>query len=284
LLCDRVTGGLAPSDLHEFDRLSSQQGREFKIDEEAYERAAAALLLAEIGLGDTALPERLARQIELDSAAHLGARRSEASGRSAPGTERLSAESRDTIPMPRVATRSGLGGWLAAAAALALAVLGWWPRFFPPPASSAPVPGAGMVALTAAEARAALLREDPGVIQASWVMPAPESPDDSCTQGCAGDIVWSNAKQQGYMRFKGLARNDPSASQYQLWIFDSNQPEETPVDGGVFDVTGDGEVIVPVDAKLRVVDPKLFAVTVEKPGGVVRSERKRIPVLAKVDA
>ena len=42
-------------------------------------------------------------------------------------------------------------------------------------------------------------------------------------------------------------------------------------------------MIVPIHAKLHVVDPKMFAVTVEKPGGVVVSDRKHIAVLAKTD-
>ena len=42
-----------------------------------------------------------------------------------------------------------------------------------------------------------------------------------------------------------------------------------------------GDVIVPIRAKLHVVDPKIFAVTVEKPGGVVVSSRDRIALLAK---
>ena len=54
------------------------------------------------------------------------------------------------------------------------------------------------------------------------------------------------------------------------------------MDGGVFDVSADGEVIVPIDPKLGVVDPTLFAVTIEKPGGVVVSSRERLPLLASV--
>jgi hypothetical protein len=44
----------------------------------------------------------------------------------------------------------------------------------------------------------------------------------------------------------------------------------------VFDVSSSGEVIVPITAKLYIHRPTLFAVTVEKPGGVVVSKRERI--------
>ena len=45
------------------------------------------------------------------------------------------------------------------------------------------------------------------------------------------------------------------------------------IKGGVFDMpAGDGEAIVPIDAKIRVDEPVLFAITVERPGGVVVSD------------
>jgi|GEM_PF-6982669 len=53
-----------------------------------------------------------------------------------------------------------------------------------------------------------------------------------------------------------------------------------PVDGGVFDVTSTGEVIVAITPKLHVDDLAMFAVTIEKPGGVVVSKRERIVVTA----
>ena len=50
----------------------------------------------------------------------------------------------------------------------------------------------------------------------------------------------------------------------------------------MFDVTPNarGEVIIPIEAKLAVAKPKLFAITVEKPGGVVVSKRERIVLTA----
>ena len=84
------------------------------------------------------------------------------------------------------------------------------------------------------------------------------------------------------MRFTGLAANDPDQLQYQLWIFDAGRDDRYPVDGGVFDVpVGADEVVVPIRASLPVGEVALFAVTVEKPGGVVVSSRERIAVLAQ---
>lgn len=97
----------------------------------------------------------------------------------------------------------------------------------------------------------------------------------------SGDVVWSNSAQKGFMRFKGVAPNDPKATQYQLWIFDADQDEKFPIDGGVFDVRAGVEIVVPIQAKIGVKKPTMFAVTVEKPGGVVVSKREHIVVLAK---
>ena len=97
-----------------------------------------------------------------------------------------------------------------------------------------------------------------------------------------GDLVWSPEDQFGALTLTGLARNDPAESQYQLWIFDADRDERYPVDGGVFDVPASGEAVVPFAPRVPVGRATLFAVTVERPGGVVVSDRSRLPALAKV--
>ena len=99
----------------------------------------------------------------------------------------------------------------------------------------------------------------------------------------SGDIVWSDREQAGYMVLRGLPVNDKARQQYQLWIFDETQSDKTPIDGGVFDVNQNGEVTIRVNAKLKASNPKLFAITIEKPGGVVVSERGRIAALGKLE-
>ena len=77
--------------------------------------------------------------------------------------------------------------------------------------------------------------------------------------------MWSDKDQVGFMSFRGLVPNDPTVSQYQLWIFDKERDENYPVDGGVFDIVdATDETIVPIQAKLLVHEASLFAVTVEK--------------------
>lgn len=128
-----------------------------------------------------------------------------------------------------------------------------------------------------AQLRAELIAASQGLVQAKW------SPGPTPNEGATGDVVWSAPQQKGFMRFRGLPVNTPSKEQYQLWIFARNQSDETPIDGGVFDITSTEEVIIPINAKLHVQDAFMFAVTIEKPGGVVVSSRERLPLLAKVE-
>jgi len=132
--------------------------------------------------------------------------------------------------------------------------------------------------LTPSERRAELLKDSPDAVQIGWT-----ATGEAHGPQATGDVVWSTARQEGYLRFRDLQINNPAVEQYQLWIFDAEQDERYPVDGGVFDITSAGEVVIPIHAKLRVMNPTLFAITVEKPGGVVVSDRSKLPLLAKVE-
>lgn len=156
--------------------------------------------------------------------------------------------------------------WLVSAVCLMLAVFTW--------IANRP---ADTVRPDFAQLRAELIAANQGLVQAKW------SPGPTPSDGATGDVVWSAPQQQGFMRFRGLPVNTPTKEQYQLWIFDKNQSDKTPIDGGVFDITSTEEVIIPINAKLYVQDPFMFAITIEKPGGVVVSTRERLPLLAKVE-
>ena len=127
--------------------------------------------------------------------------------------------------------------------------------------------------LTMPQMRQRLMDTSPDMTKATWT--AGNMPEMT---EIGGDVVWSDAKQAGYMRLKGLPANDGTKETYQLWIFDETQDAKTPIDGGVFNVNANGEVIIPITAKLKAKNPKMFAITVEKPGGVVVSDRKKLPL------
>jgi len=99
-----------------------------------------------------------------------------------------------------------------------------------------------------------------------------------------GEVVWSDSAQKGFVRLRGVSVNDKTKEQYQLWIVAANQDAKTPVDGGVFDVNDAGEVIIPINAKIKVEKPTAFVVTAEKPGGVVVSKGEKVMALGKMGA
>ena len=99
--------------------------------------------------------------------------------------------------------------------------------------------------------------------------------------GLSGEVIWNDEKQEGYMSLKNLAVNDPTKNQYQLWIVDPER-DELPVDGGVFDITEkDGKSIIPIRNALAINKPVAFVITLEQPGGVVKSKQEVVVALAK---
>jgi hypothetical protein len=58
--------------------------------------------------------------------------------------------------------------------------------------------------------------------------------------------------------------------------------DELPVDGGVFDITEkDGMQIIPIRNALAINKPVAFVITLEHPGGVVKSKQEVVVALAK---
>lgn len=171
-----------------------------------------------------------------------------------------------------------LGWGVAAAACLALAVNLWTSGASRsptevvrnPPTIQTPTPE-----LSATQKREQLITSARDVVQTNWTAPKDE-------KQILGDVVWSGERQAGYMRFRGLPPNDPNLESYQLWIVDETQNPTTPISGGVFDVGANGEAIVPINAQIKVRKPKIFAVTKEKPGGVVVSKQKEFMAVAKI--
>ncbi len=160
------------------------------------------------------------------------------------------------MPARRPPEKSWNWGW-AAAAVLALALL--FTHY-----DDSELPGEPR-SIDHQGARQALIAAGSPVIP--WA-----TPEDPQYSRVTGDVVWNNAQQEGYMLLTGMPANDPGASQYQLWLVDPNR-DSNPVDGGVFDIPPNTRtVVVPIDAKLAVDNPLVFAITREKPGGVVVSK------------
>ena len=84
--------------------------------------------------------------------------------------------------------------------------------------------------------------------------------------------------QKGFIDLSGLAVNDPKVEQYQLWILDKSK--ERP-NAGVFDITA-GKNIFEFRPGIDFTAADGFAVTIEKPGGVVVSDLSRVPLIGNV--
>lgn len=122
------------------------------------------------------------------------------------------------------------------------------------------------------------LTEVPDAIQIAWQpFDLPDAPAEQ--RQVRGDVVWSDSEQRGYIRFVGLSVNDPDIEQYQVWVIDERGLEQK-VSGGVFNVSDEGEIIVPIKPGIDVGRVALFAVTVENPGGTWVPDLSRRVVVA----
>ncbi len=246
LLADRSVQSLSAEEARELENLLATSA---DVDADEFDRAAAAVDLASGGTRFEKMPAAL-RQRVLQSASEY--------------VTKHPAPRAPTSAIAARAPRADLvrwGGWFAAAAAAVIAVVAWMPRTEHPP--------------TPAQAWQSFASAAPDEVVWTW-----KSTDDPNSKGMHGEVMWSKSKQAGFMKFVGLSKNDPHVTQYQLWLFCTTRDDKYPVDGGVFDINEDGEVIVPIDARLGIEHLKMAAVTMERPGGVVVSDRGRLVALA----
>jgi anti-sigma-K factor RskA len=267
LLCDRALFGLSDEELRELEMF--EKSADGGMEAHSLELTAAKLGL--IGIDQSAeIPSHLFEKIVADSRRHVAAE------------ENVFTAPRGTV-LTEAPAGGGLWNWLgwavAAAACVALAVNIYTTRQDTGlVAGDKPTPTPAIEEkLTPAQLRQRLIDTEQTLARGDW-----SKGNFKESEAISGDVVWSDAKQTGYLRVSGLPVNDKTKAQYQLWIFEDGALEKFPKDGGVFDVNENGEVIIPIDAKIAVKNPKAFAITLEKPGGVVVSERGQIAGLAPV--
>lgn len=272
LLAAKAVYGLSPAEQAELDALDQPN-----IDDEllALEMTAAAINMAALSDAEP-MPAHLYAKVQANAAEHFAPVHSTQIEHKAEVTRPAIDESEDRGSM--FGSWFGWLGWAAAAAACIALAFVWFKPQPPEVAVVAPTPVQTPAPLSPAQQREQMMTAAAGVIKATW---GPGNVKEMATM--SGDIVWSDQKQAGYMRLQGLPVNDKSKETYQLWIFDKTQDAATPIDGGTFDVTSTGEVVIPIDAKLKAEGPTMFAITIEKPGGVVVSKREKVVALAKVE-
>lgn len=261
LLAGKALGELSDAESRDLESLMTD---DLKGDARDLEYAAAVIQVIFAGRSNENLPTDLRQRIASDAARVLGG--GLVGDAVATEPRQNGAETwRSQASSGRSVGKREIVAWLALAGTVLLAV-GIW--------------AAGQQGASPASdrvARAGLIDQATDLVRVSWGVGT--TPFESTVEG---DVVWSTSEQKGFMRFVGMPINDPTKEQYQLWIIDPQRDDE-PIDGGVFDIDASGEVIVPIDAKLAVLGPAAFAITIEKPGGVVVSTQDRLPLLAAVE-
>lgn len=259
LLCDKYVYGLSEEEARELERLGYDP-----TEAESIEKTVAALGLIDLDV-EAEMPASLQSKLMRNADEFFG----------------TAAADNETVPARQIVLDGGSGrswfGWLgwatAAAACVTLAVTLFIIPRGGPQVVVGPTP-TPEERLTLAQQRQRLMDSSGQLVVAEWTKGKMQNINVS------GDVVWSPEKQAGYLRLRGLPRNDSSKESYQLWIVDESQ--DKPIDGGVFNITADGEVVIPIDARLKALNPKAFAITVEKPGGVVVSTMERFAAQAPV--
>lgn len=250
LLAMRAVDGLMPPDAAELERLMREHP---DIDAGMLDDAAAVAWLALRGGSLEAPPESVVqRAIEAASSAS-------ATGASGPGLKLVG----EGPAAPRHAPTPVLGrlGWLVAAAALALAAFAFFTRSPAPTVLPSP---------TVVQLRQQLIDAGASAIAMNLTK------DPAAQTGSSADVVWDAAKREGFLKVSGLAVNTPTQSQYQIWVFDANRPQDQPVHAGVFDVDASGNAIVRINPSLSIGRAAVFAVSVEGPGGSVLPNLNRV--------
>ena len=316
LYVDELTGSLTDAESRE---LADLLARHPDFDTASLDAAVVALQAAADPVADE-LPALLYEQVALDAADFFAVAPDPAARPATAAATPAGSSIASTVAPPRPGGPMRHRWWLAAAGAAALTVTvialnGHTPARrearteSPGPLPAAAIPGTKLAAGAAtkegapatvteprrstpepvvepasgppepAVARRAFLASHRWVVQRSW-----QAGNDPRGIAVRGDVVWDPKSQTGFMRFVGLPHNNPLTEQYQLWIVDGHRQQAYPVDGGVFDVTSSHgeEVVIPIRSKLYVEFAMTFAVTIERPGGVVVSDRSRVAAIAQV--
>jgi hypothetical protein len=314
LLLDRAVEGLSPEQERELLALSRSLGLEIH---DGYDQAAAAVDLALTVPGRfSALPELpadLAQRVLEQGVSFV---------RSQTGTERAEpkvvpplrisrsltdgdrAGTPTTTDQPRGSAWTlvrGYGGWVAAAACLALLIS---QRDGGNSGRISPVAGAGSGIRTGSTNNAQLPLEGIGKavigqvneLVSSIFNERPEdmpvvtlyAPDDDLQSKAIGSVIWSPERQMGVLLAHGIAPIDKPGDTYQLWIVDTLRDQRFPVDGGIFSIDSPTGRDAPVAITFRPAQPighaAAFAVTIERAGGVVVSSSRPVAAGAVVTA
>lgn len=270
LLIKQAVYGLTEAEQEQLDRLENQDKN---AHDGSFAQTAAAIALVGVDQKD-AMPAELRSKILADAYELFDAKEE-------PKNANVDVEAVGDGYTPAAARRpfwEWFGWAVAAAAVIVLAINIYTTRLKPDDLAKAPTPTPSPEQVIKPEQmREQLIASAPDMMRVNIGAGNMKNVQPS------GDVVWSDAKQTGYLRVTGLPKNDPGKQTYQLWIVAENQDPKTPVDGGIFDVNSDGEVIILINPKVKALNPKVFAITIEKPGGVVVSKQEKVAAVGKFE-
>ncbi len=247
LLISRAICGLNQSEETELAALQSELGVE---DDRSFDRAIAVIDVAVARCEMSRLPDQVRSRVVSDAQEFMVPK---------PGGTLGDNKTVETKRTTKIQPRE-MFAWIAFAASLLLSAFLW----LQPTVSKT---------LTIAQLRS--------VADVKRIEMKPTG-DPSSQKVKSAEVLWSDSLQQGFVTYRGLATNDRTIEQYQLWVIDRERGFKERVDGGVFDVPSNTpEVVIPIDAKLRVFEAKGFAVTLEKPEGVPESDLKRVALISE---
>ena len=190
-------------------------------------------------------------------------------------------------------------GWLAAAACLGIAVIGWMRPTTPTaviaqagPEATTPTAAvavevaqstepdaasklAKFITDSGSDTRTMTLALAPGAYAAidenvEPIVGPPAPPSLLASTAPIGEVFWSSTQQAGFIKLTGLPPLTRPGDQYQLWIVDALRDSNSPVPACVFDVpSGGGPLVVAINAAVRIDHPVRMAITVERSGGAM---------------
>jgi hypothetical protein len=117
--------------------------------------------------------------------------------------------------------------------------------------------------------------------------------------GPSGEIHWSAARQEGFVRLSNLPPIDPRLETFQVWVRDGARDQRHPVSAGIFDAPAPGpeasgaaissaggiiggDVLVAIRAALPITTLDGFVITIEPKGGVPVSSGGAVVAVASV--
>lgn len=272
LLAARATQGLSDAESAELKQLLLQYPN---VDEHQLDMAAAALASG-FASTDAATPlteslrQRIERQIpnaDVDKG-DLRIVRTDNSTRERSVQPTLDQITTSSPRSNRQSSVFGNVGWLVAAACLGLAIFAWLPKL-------------GGPAKIDDDTINRFVQTNVDAFTIAWTdFNALDTNAPPEVRNVKGQVVWSDKAQGGFMRFDNLPKNDPIKESYQLWIIDAERGLAQRVSGAVFNVSDGNGTIVPIEPQLPISKASIFAITIERPGGVVVSDMSRRVSLA----